>query len=79
MKSGDFPPEQAIPVCSTPATITACFELLVALAVGCVRNLRQIVDILTDMYYSGMDDSPVFHLCVPCSTFLDTLNKNNFS
>ncbi|XP_046698680.1 probable ubiquitin carboxyl-terminal hydrolase FAF-X isoform X5 [Silurus meridionalis] len=53
MKTGEFPPEQAIPVCSTPATITAGFELLVALAVGCVRNLRQIVDILTDMYYSG--------------------------
>lgn len=55
MKSGEFPPEQAIPVCSTPATITAGFELLVALAVGCMRNLRQIVDTLTDMYYSGMD------------------------
>lgn len=55
MKSGEFPPEQAIPVCSTPATITAGFDLLVALAVGCVRNLRQIVDTLTDMYYSGMD------------------------
>lgn len=55
MKSGEFPPEQAIPVCSTPATITAGFELLVALAVGCVRNLRQIVDTLTDMYYSGMN------------------------
>ncbi|XP_062862625.1 probable ubiquitin carboxyl-terminal hydrolase FAF-X isoform X2 [Trichomycterus rosablanca] len=55
MKSGEFPPEQAIPVCSTPATITACFELLVALAVGCVRNLRQIVDTLTDMYYSGCE------------------------
>ncbi|XP_060732319.1 probable ubiquitin carboxyl-terminal hydrolase FAF-X isoform X6 [Tachysurus vachellii] len=55
MKSGEFPPEQAIPVCSTPATITAGFELLVALAVGCVRNLRQIVDTLTDMYYSGCE------------------------
>lgn len=55
MKSGEFPPEQAIPVCSTPATITAGFELLVALAVGCMRNLRQIVDTLTDMYYSGMN------------------------
>ncbi|XP_053482764.1 probable ubiquitin carboxyl-terminal hydrolase FAF-X isoform X5 [Ictalurus furcatus] len=55
MKSGEFPPEQAIPVCSTPATITAGFELLVALAVGCMRNLRQIVDTLTDMYYSGCE------------------------
>ncbi|XP_053090566.1 probable ubiquitin carboxyl-terminal hydrolase FAF-X isoform X9 [Pangasianodon hypophthalmus] len=55
MKTGEFPPEQAIPVCSTPATITAGFELLVALAVGCMRNLRQIVDTLTDMYYSGCE------------------------
>ncbi|XP_051564646.1 probable ubiquitin carboxyl-terminal hydrolase FAF-X isoform X6 [Myxocyprinus asiaticus] len=51
MKSGEFPTEQAIPVCCTPATINAGFELLVALAVGCVRNLKQIVDTLTDMYY----------------------------
>lgn len=54
MKSGEFPTEQAIPVCSTPATINAGFELLVALAVGCVRNLKQIVDTLTDMYYLGV-------------------------
>ncbi|XP_057191252.1 probable ubiquitin carboxyl-terminal hydrolase FAF-X isoform X6 [Triplophysa rosa] len=55
MKSGEFPTEQAIPVCSTPATINAGFELLVALAVGCVRNLKQIVDTLTDMYYLGCE------------------------
>uniref|UniRef100_A0A8C9SFP8 ubiquitinyl hydrolase 1 n=1 Tax=Scleropages formosus TaxID=113540 RepID=A0A8C9SFP8_SCLFO len=55
MKSGSFPGEQAIPVCSTPATINAGFELLVALAVGCVRNLKQIVDTLTDMYYLGSE------------------------
>uniref|UniRef100_A0A8C5CNL1 ubiquitinyl hydrolase 1 n=1 Tax=Gadus morhua TaxID=8049 RepID=A0A8C5CNL1_GADMO len=53
MKSGEFPTEQAIPVCSSPASINAGFELLVALAVGCVRNLKQIVDTLTDMYYRG--------------------------
>ncbi|KAJ8282529.1 hypothetical protein COCON_G00050480 [Conger conger] len=55
MKSGEFPAEQAIPVCSSPATINAGFELLVALAVGCVRNLKQIVDTLTDMYYLGCE------------------------
>lgn len=53
MKSGEFPTEQAIPVCSTPASINAGFELLMALAVGCFRNLKQIVDTLTDMYYLG--------------------------
>ncbi|KAG8450507.1 hypothetical protein GDO86_002966 [Hymenochirus boettgeri] len=55
MKSGELPAEQAIPVCSSPATINAGFELLVALAVGCVRNLRQIVDTLNDMYYTGCE------------------------
>ncbi|XP_046903853.1 probable ubiquitin carboxyl-terminal hydrolase FAF-X isoform X1 [Hypomesus transpacificus] len=55
MKSGEFPPEQAIPVCSSPASINAGFELLVALAVGCVRNLKQITDTLTDMYYQGCE------------------------
>ena len=54
VKTGEFPAEQAIPVCSSPATINAGFELLVALAVGCVRNLKQIVDTLTEMYYQGM-------------------------
>ncbi|XP_067314752.1 ubiquitin carboxyl-terminal hydrolase 9X-like isoform X2 [Pseudorasbora parva] len=53
VKSGAFPAEQAIPVCGSPAPITAGFELLVALAVGCVRNLKQIADALTDMYYLG--------------------------
>ncbi|KAM8976699.1 ubiquitin carboxyl-terminal hydrolase 9X isoform 1-T1 [Pelodytes ibericus] len=55
MKSGELPAEQAIPVCSSPATINAGFELLVALAVGCVRNLKQIVDTLNDMYYTGCE------------------------
>lgn len=53
MRNGELPAEQAIPVCSSPATINAGFELLVALAVGCVRNLKQIVDTLTEMYYIG--------------------------
>ncbi|KAI5279578.1 putative Ubiquitin Carboxyl-Terminal Hydrolase Faf-X [Manis pentadactyla] len=53
MRNGELPAEQAIPVCSSPATINAGFELLVALAVGCVRNLKQIVDSLTEMYYIG--------------------------
>uniref|UniRef100_A0A2K5QGA4 ubiquitinyl hydrolase 1 n=1 Tax=Cebus imitator TaxID=2715852 RepID=A0A2K5QGA4_CEBIM len=53
IKSGELPAEQAVPVCSSPATINAGFELLVALAIGCVRNLRQIVDCLTEMYYIG--------------------------
>ncbi|XP_058260184.1 probable ubiquitin carboxyl-terminal hydrolase FAF-X isoform X2 [Hemibagrus wyckioides] len=55
IKTGEFPSEQAIPVCSSPASINAGFELLVALAVGCVRNLKQIVVTLTEMYYQGCE------------------------
>nr|XP_051683860.1 probable ubiquitin carboxyl-terminal hydrolase FAF-X [Oryctolagus cuniculus] len=53
VRNGEMPAEQAIPVCSSPATISAGFELLVALAVGCVKNLKEIVDCLTEMYYIG--------------------------
>lgn len=71
MKSGEFPTEQAIPVCSTPASINAGFELLVALAVGCVRNLKQIVDTLTDMYYLGRH-SPLWQFnCCFSLTFVN--------
>ncbi|XP_077003331.1 ubiquitin carboxyl-terminal hydrolase 9X-like isoform X2 [Tamandua tetradactyla] len=51
MRNGELPAEQAIPVCSSPSTINGGFELLIALAVGCVRNLREIVECLTEMYY----------------------------
>lgn len=67
MKTGEFPTEQAIPVCSTPASINAGFELLVALAVGCVRNLKQIVDTLTDMYYLGMEIALALEMTPPSS------------
>ncbi|XP_031516942.1 probable ubiquitin carboxyl-terminal hydrolase FAF-Y isoform X8 [Papio anubis] len=53
LRSGELPAEQSVPVCSSPVTINAGFELLVALAIGCVRNLKQIVDCLTEMYYIG--------------------------
>lgn len=53
VQSGECPAEQSVPVCSSPACVSAGFDLLVALAVGCVRNLKQIADTLTDMYYLG--------------------------
>lgn len=52
-KTGEFPVVQPIPVCCSPASVNAAFELLVALAVGCVHNLKKIVDTLTEMYYRG--------------------------
>ena len=43
--------DYAIPVCSTPHTMTAAFDLLVALCTGCVQGLRMLADMLTEMYY----------------------------
>lgn len=71
VKSGEFPAEQAIPVCSSPASINAGFELLVALAVGCVRNLKQIVDTLTDMYYLGTWSYYIFNKSAVMKVFHD--------
>ncbi|XP_013401949.1 probable ubiquitin carboxyl-terminal hydrolase FAF-X isoform X1 [Lingula anatina] len=51
--NGELPSEQAIPVCSTPQTVIAAFDLLVALCTGCVQNLQMLAEMLTDMYYSG--------------------------
>lgn len=67
MRNGELPAEQAIPVCGSPATINAGFELLVALAVGCVRNLKQIVDSLTEMYYIGTAITSKYFKACDCS------------
>lgn len=79
MKTGEFPTEQAIPVCSTPASINAGFELLVALAVGCVRNLKQIVDTLTDMYYLGMEIALALEMTPPKQLVNYSINEGVFT
>lgn len=52
-RTGQMSSEPSVPVCSTPQTQAAAFELLIALCVGCVPNCRQLVTMLTDMFYSG--------------------------
>ncbi|XP_070538663.1 ubiquitin carboxyl-terminal hydrolase 9X-like isoform X2 [Ptychodera flava] len=54
-KTGELPPDQAQPVCTSPLTVIAAFDLLVALCKGCVQNLRTVADMLTEMYYSDRD------------------------
>uniref|UniRef100_UPI0035900D99 ubiquitin carboxyl-terminal hydrolase 9X-like n=1 Tax=Myxine glutinosa TaxID=7769 RepID=UPI0035900D99 len=54
-KTGELPAGQAIPVCSSPSTLSAAFDLLVALCIGCVPNLRLVADTLIEMYYSGTE------------------------
>ena len=51
--SGEAGGENAIPVCSSQASMTAAFDLLVALCTGCVQGLRTVADTVTEMYYSG--------------------------
>lgn len=53
--NGEFPTDQATPVCSSPATVIAAYDLLVALCTGCVPNLKSLAAMLIDMYYSGKD------------------------
>lgn len=52
-RTGQMSSEPSVPVCSTPQTQAAAFELLIALCVGCVPNCRQLVTMLSDMFYSG--------------------------
>ncbi len=51
--NGELPSDQAIPVCSTPLTVIAAFDLLVVLCTGCVHNLKSLADMLLEMYYTG--------------------------
>lgn len=51
----ELPSEQAIPVCSSSSSIIAAFDLLVALCTRCVPNLKQLADMLTEMFYSEND------------------------
>lgn len=51
--NGEFPSEQATPVCSAPLTVIAAYDLLVALCTGCVPNLKALASMLIEMYYSG--------------------------
>ncbi|KAF4521158.1 hypothetical protein B566_EDAN017868 [Ephemera danica] len=54
--SGELPIEAAVPVCQSPPTVTAAFELLVALCVCCVPNMRLLVSMITDMFYSDREE-----------------------
>jgi hypothetical protein len=53
-RTGELCADQAIPVCNTPLTTNAAFDLLVGLCVSCVPNMKLLVHMLTDMFYSGL-------------------------
>lgn len=41
------------PVCRSPQTVAAACDLLVALCTGSSRNLKELVNMMTNMFYSG--------------------------
>ena len=50
---GEPTSDNAVPVCATPLTTIAAYELLVALCTNCVPNLKVVADMLHEMYYGG--------------------------
>ncbi|XP_033356836.1 probable ubiquitin carboxyl-terminal hydrolase FAF-X isoform X1 [Bombus vosnesenskii] len=54
--TGELSASQASPVCTTPQSTSAAFDLLVGLCVGCVPNMKLLVTMLTDMFYSERDE-----------------------
>ncbi|KAJ8679779.1 hypothetical protein QAD02_015566 [Eretmocerus hayati] len=55
-KTGKLTSSQSCPVCSTPQSISAAFDLLVSLCTGCVPNMKLLVKMLCDMFYSEKDE-----------------------
>lgn len=49
----EFPTEQAVPVCSSSHTVVAAYDLLVALCMDCVLNLKYLSNMIIEMYYTG--------------------------
>ncbi|KZC06489.1 putative ubiquitin carboxyl-terminal hydrolase FAF-X [Dufourea novaeangliae] len=54
--TGELSASQASPVCTTPQSTSAAFDLLVGLCIGCVPNMKLLVTMLTDMFYSERDE-----------------------
>lgn len=48
-----MPKGGCIPVCGTPRSSMAAFELLSTLTLGSPANLNLLVDLLTEMFYEG--------------------------
>lgn len=53
LKTKQLGEDPAIPICDTPQTQAAAFDLLISLCVNCVPNYKQLVNMLTEMFYSG--------------------------
>ncbi len=47
--------EELNPICISSSTLTAAYDVLVALCTGCVFNLRLTAETLIEMFYSNND------------------------
>ncbi|XP_076235119.1 ubiquitin carboxyl-terminal hydrolase-like faf [Calliopsis andreniformis] len=54
--TGELSASQTSPVCTTPQSTSAAFDLLRVLCAGCVPNMKLLVTMLTDMFYSDKDE-----------------------
>ncbi|XP_065164971.1 probable ubiquitin carboxyl-terminal hydrolase FAF-X isoform X2 [Atheta coriaria] len=54
-RTGQMGEDPATPVCDTPQTQAAAFDLLISLCVNCVPNCKQLVFMLTDMFYAEQE------------------------
>lgn len=49
----DFVDIEVTPVCKSPNSTNAAFDLIISLCIGCVANLKLTVEMLTQYFYSG--------------------------
>ncbi|XP_050542237.1 probable ubiquitin carboxyl-terminal hydrolase FAF-X isoform X2 [Daktulosphaira vitifoliae] len=52
----DFDDIEVTPVCKSPNSTNAAFDLIISLCVGCVKNLKLTVDILNQYFYSEHEE-----------------------
>lgn len=45
-------PSAVKPICDSPFTISAVFDLLTALCHNCVPNMRLVAEMLSEMFYN---------------------------
>lgn len=53
LETNDFVDIEVTPVCKSPNSTNAAFDLIISLCIGCVANLKLTVEILTLYFYSG--------------------------
>jgi ubiquitin carboxyl-terminal hydrolase 9/24 len=56
-QTGEVPMTQVVPVCSSPQTVMAAFDLIVGLCTGCSQNLKLVAQILCEMFYADKEDA----------------------